>query len=222
MYLPHLRQAILTAMRVEELEKMVAVERAALKRINVGIVAIQKDGSVVSINDAAVRIFGDNDGLALLESGLKAAHAQDDRKLHEIIASVFSDDPAMGHNLAGRLLINRPSGLPPYSVSVGPCKMPGSMCFGVEPRIVLLINDAGAESAHTEEQIASLHGLTFAEARLAKQLAAGATLQEASEKLEISRNTARTHLQSIFRKTSTNRQSELVRMLTLSLGTQPH
>jgi len=53
-------------------------------------------------------------------------------------------------------------------------------------------------------------GLTPAEARLALHLAAGDTLRSAEAKLSIRYETARTHLKSIFQKTGTCRQAELV------------
>ena len=53
-------------------------------------------------------------------------------------------------------------------------------------------------------------GLTPAEAKLALHLAAGETLRSAEAKLGMTYETARTHLKSIFQKTGTCRQAELV------------
>jgi DNA-binding CsgD family transcriptional regulator len=53
-------------------------------------------------------------------------------------------------------------------------------------------------------------GLTPAEARLALQLVAGETLRVAAGKLSITYETARTQVKSIFNKTGTCRQAELV------------
>lgn len=64
---------------------------------------------------------------------------------------------------------------------------------------------------------AMLHGLfdlTPAEARLAKHLASGETLNETAGRLGVSVTTLRTHLKSIFAKTGTSRQSELVSLLS--------
>lgn len=56
-------------------------------------------------------------------------------------------------------------------------------------------------------------GLTPAEARLAAQLKRGFALKEAAQALEISVNTARNQLKSIFDKLGVNRQSDLIRHL---------
>jgi DNA-binding CsgD family transcriptional regulator len=61
-----------------------------------------------------------------------------------------------------------------------------------------------------KQALHALWGLTHAEAALAMYLSNGDSLTSAAEKLGVSRNTARNQLQSIFSKTNTKRQSELV------------
>src|SRR5262245_51409150 len=60
-------------------------------------------------------------------------------------------------------------------------------------------------------------GLTPAEARLALHLVAGETLRSAEAKLSMTYETARTHLKSIFQKTGTCRQAELVVVIVTAL-----
>ena len=60
-------------------------------------------------------------------------------------------------------------------------------------------------------------GLAPAEARLALHLVAGETLRSAEVKLSISYETARTCLKSIFNKTGTCRQAELVIVILTAL-----
>lgn len=65
--------------------------------------------------------------------------------------------------------------------------------------------------------IATNFGLTVAETRILERLAAGATLAEAAEALEISVTTAKTHLAHIFSKTGVSRQVELVALVSRML-----
>lgn len=46
------------------------------------------------------------------------------------------------------------------------------------------------------------------------EIARGGGLQAAADELQISLTTARTHLQHVFEKTETQRQAELVRLVT--------
>ncbi|WP_374574256.1 alpha/beta fold hydrolase [Phenylobacterium sp.] len=57
-------------------------------------------------------------------------------------------------------------------------------------------------------------GLTAAEARLARKLRDGRSLQEAADELKVSVNTLRNQLRAIFEKMGLKRQSDLVRALT--------
>ena len=60
-------------------------------------------------------------------------------------------------------------------------------------------------------------GLTHAEARLALHLVAGETLRCTAVKLSITYETARSQLKSIFKKTRTHRQAELVIVVLTAL-----
>ena len=60
----------------------------------------------------------------------------------------------------------------------------------------------------------AVFGLTKAEARLACELACGDTIEDIAEEHGVSISTARVQLKSIFAKTGTNRQAELVAVLT--------
>ena len=70
-----------------------------------------------------------------------------------------------------------------------------------------------AQALPAEDLLRTLFGLTRAEIALTEKLANGQTLTEAAEAARISRETARTHLKSILRKTGTRRQSELTALL---------
>jgi DNA-binding CsgD family transcriptional regulator len=61
--------------------------------------------------------------------------------------------------------------------------------------------------------VATHYGLTPAEARLAVTLVEGKTLEEAVQLLDITVHTARTQLRSVFAKTETHRQPELIALL---------
>lgn len=64
-----------------------------------------------------------------------------------------------------------------------------------------------------EELLQNAYSLTASEARVCSLLANGENVEDVSEKLNISSNTARTHIKRIFGKTGSSRQAELVRLL---------
>jgi len=76
-------------------------------------------------------------------------------------------------------------------------------------RIIETDPNASLSPAH-----ADLFDLSPREVEVAEALLAGHSVESLCVLLGISRNTAKVHLHSIFRKTGTNRQSELVHLLS--------
>jgi DNA-binding CsgD family transcriptional regulator len=77
----------------------------------------------------------------------------------------------------------------------------------------VFISDPELEPLTNEAILRQFFGLTPAETRLAILLLQHRSVEEAAERLDISLNTARTHLKKLFEKTGTRRQSELVSLL---------
>jgi DNA-binding CsgD family transcriptional regulator len=75
---------------------------------------------------------------------------------------------------------------------------------------VLMLIDPPAASVGTLTVLQRLFGLTAAEARVLALLLDDCRPREIAEELQISITTVRSHLQALFAKTGTRRQSELV------------
>ncbi len=88
-----------------------------------------------------------------------------------------------------------------------------------DARLLLICRPQSKNAAQHVEDAALLFGLTSAEHRLLKLLFAGQSLPCAASSLGVARTTARTHLQRIFDKTGSRRQSDLVRLVALG-GTE--
>jgi DNA-binding CsgD family transcriptional regulator len=77
--------------------------------------------------------------------------------------------------------------------------------------IILLDLDAHPEP--TPQALRCLFGFTAAETQLAVELARGHNLLDIARSRRLSRTTIRSHLASLFVKTQTRRQAELVALL---------
>lgn len=98
------------------------------------------------------------------------------------------------------------------AVLVTPLK---TQIIGISPAIAVFLADESMRPASRTELLKMLFELTPAEAHLAERLAGGSSLTEAADSLGIAVGTARTQLKSVFSKTDTSRQAELVRLLLL-------
>lgn len=79
-----------------------------------------------------------------------------------------------------------------------------------DPMVAVLISIPQTHKGPSIEVVQSMLDLTFAEAKLATALANGESLKSYAESTEVSQNTVRTQLSSIFHKTGIKRQAELV------------
>jgi DNA-binding CsgD family transcriptional regulator len=79
----------------------------------------------------------------------------------------------------------------------------------------VFIGDPRTRTGDPTRLLGDLFGLTPGEARLALLLISGCSVEEAARRLAVKKATARGVLRSVFIKTGTNRQADLVRLLLL-------
>ena len=83
-------------------------------------------------------------------------------------------------------------------------------------RVALILCDGERSSVPSKQHLRRLYDLTPAEAELVLLLARGLRLEEAACARGIRIGTARAQLKSVFGKTDTHRQAELIRLLAIS------
>ena len=205
--MPHLRSAIETHRRLAGVRLEGDAMLDALDRLPSGIVLLDNRARPVFVNAEARRILEAHDGLSLDRGVLSAARPRDTQTLRALVASAAT--PGRG---GGSLALGRPSLLRPLGIDVVPLALP-AQC-GLPPRAVaVFIIDPERQFEEDAALIARLYALTPAEATVAAQLVAGDSLEEAAERRGITRETARTHMKRILRKTGAGSQAELVRRL---------
>jgi DNA-binding CsgD family transcriptional regulator len=79
--------------------------------------------------------------------------------------------------------------------------------------ILLLVREIESEMRTPVGQATALYGLSLAETQVLGQLLNGHALADAAEILGVARSTVKTHLESIFRKTGANKQTDLVKLV---------
>jgi DNA-binding CsgD family transcriptional regulator len=94
---------------------------------------------------------------------------------------------------------------------LAPQQMMGA--FGLRPVVVLLFYHPGSAPSIDSDLLHAVFGLTPAECRVATLLADGLSVKEIADRQRTRHDTVRKQLRSIYRKTATNRQAELVRLL---------
>ncbi len=100
----------------------------------------------------------------------------------------------------------------PLSVLVAPLTGKGAR-QGRRGAAVLYVRDPESPQTTSAAVLADVYGLTASEAKLLQALIEGKRLEDMARDFKVTINTLRTHLKSIFRKTDTKRQSELLSLV---------
>jgi DNA-binding CsgD family transcriptional regulator len=119
------------------------------------------------------------------------------------------------HNVAsGVAIVHRPSLRQPFVLIVSRLTTTTAETDDPSrPRVVVLVKDPSEAGSANAELLIDLFGLTRRESEVALAIVAGHGLRGAAQELGVAVTTARTHLQHVFEKTHTRRQSELTSLI---------
>ena len=182
-----------------------------LNRLPFGVLFVDAHGHVVARNIRARQIAEESDGLVIDRSVLTASSAREASKLRELIvrATTAAKDEVTG----APMNITRPSMRRPLTVLVGSLTLVDKSEGTAAPAAVVFVADPEDDYDIAEETVLHFFDLTPAEARLLVALVNGAHLAEVSETFHVTKNTLKTQLNQIFRKTGTSRQADLIKLV---------
>jgi DNA-binding CsgD family transcriptional regulator len=209
--LPHLARAARVTLKLATQEALRHAGFAALDRLSEAVILADGNARVIFANRAAEIILATADGIGVDTSGLYAATLPQTAALRRSIAlSARREDVA---NAGGSLLLERPSGRRPLSVTVAPLRGETAWSLNALPYVIVFVADPEQDSELPESRLRALYGMTRAEATVAGLISKGAGVKATARQLGIAPSTARTHLHRIFDKTGTRRQAELAHLV---------
>jgi DNA-binding CsgD family transcriptional regulator/PAS domain-containing protein len=218
-FLPHLERTVILHMYLNRIESERNLYAGAVDKLAVGTIILDQDGKVLQSNRLAQRLLAERDGIELVNDGLQVGTVRNCQEFHKLIDQALLSQKGKNPSLVKAMRVQRPSGRVNLGLIVRRVQQSewsdGRYC----PAVVIFISDPAQKSSALEEIVRSLFDLTPAETHLTFQLANGQTIDEASEELGISRNTARAQLRSIFSKTGVTSQTLLVRLILRSVAT---
>lgn len=218
---PHIRRAMIFHGFVERDAARATDLAAALDLVQIPILLLDASGHCVEANASAERFLAETDMLSLEQGAIRAQDHDLDARIASAIAAGNADIERIdtqplsiaftqsdGRRFAGHVL---------------------PLAGGLQHRIggqsrarsALFIQAVGDLLPLPGEVLVRLYGLTHAETRLIGLLGRDFSLDDTAAALGIAMSTARTHLQRIFEKTGTNRQSELIKLVLSALPGPP-
>jgi len=213
--MPHMQRAFQLHNRIQNLESRGACAAQALDSLPTGVIFLDGKGGIVLVNRTAQAILRRTGGLKLTSHGVEAGFAQENAKLKTMVQGALATGNGRIAHSGGVMAVSKPGSSRPLYLLVAPLRLKSVQLDKAAPVAAIFITDPELEPRMNARHFEELYGLTPAEAKLAKALAAGQSLSEAAEELSVGQSTLRSHLKSIFVKTQTKRQSELVRLLML-------
>jgi len=181
---------------------------AALNAMRLPAIALDQHGFVAEANGAAEAIF-DND-FRIKDRRLFVRDPAARALLKDAIDQLKTS-PRLNPLVTEPIIVQRQDKLP---VIVRIWRFDGAAQLPAQDvRALLTLNALGPKPGPPAATLAETFRLTPAEAKLASVIARGASPEIAARELKISQETARNQLKSVFAKTETHRQSELVALI---------
>jgi DNA-binding CsgD family transcriptional regulator len=207
---PHVRRAV-KIIDILDARKIEADTLAAtLDTFIAAVVVVGEDGRILHANDAARKMLAARTPIAAVDGVLSVRNAAADAELSAAISLARNDESQIGTGALGvPLRSDEPSVAHVLPLARGDVRtrlMP-------QATAAVFITRAKSESCTDVRALARSFNLTAAETRLLEQLAHNATLADAAGTLDISQETARTHLAHIFSKTGISRQADLLTLV---------
>lgn len=172
------------------------------------VLAISSSGHLIQANTAGWKMLEAKEFLVLRDRAISAADRRSIKGFANMISACLSGE-------ASEMLLLSDDRIP-VTVQAFPTGATSAQ-EKIRPAGLIYIADTRYPREDATAAMSRLYKLSNAEKKLVLALSDGSHLSEAAEKLGITRNTARNQIQSVYGKTGTRRQQELlVRLLRLA------
>lgn len=180
-----------------------------LEEASEAIIVLDTKAQILSMSARAEALLENSDCLFVQDRKLQVRDAEVASRLNQAISSAITSATVGG--AGGGVRLPRES-LRDWLVIVSPYPRFLDYLSVQTPGAILRFVNTDAMEPLTRTH-AELFDLTARETDVAAALLKGHSIESLCSALQISRNTAKIHLQSLFRKTGTHRQSELIHLL---------
>lgn len=219
---PHVRRALLTHWRLTEARLRNNLQATALDRAGYGLILTDAEGKVLHLSPLAEKHLQAAEYLTIQAGCLHARHPDDQGALTRLIHEA-------GLGLGGTLNLPRhtPPGQPAlasYHLTATPLREGqnlaafGPHAIASRPGVLLLLQAPnGTPAEDVLQRFAAQHRITPAETRVLQLLLQDLAPKQIASQLDVAIRTVRTQLSSLYTKTRTRNQRELVKAALASV-----
>lgn len=211
----HLRQAVQISGQLQAAVSRADLLMEAGNALGAGLVLCNDTGFIMWANNEALSILDRSPVLREVAGHIRAIHPGDSGALRSMLAQVAADDGERSPQLTlGRADVE--TSVQVMALGLRSQSAPGAR--DMSGTVALLLREPGRPLNISPAAVASLFGMSNAEARLTAGLCDGLSLRDYAQQRGISEGTARIQLKNALAKAGCPRQAELVRRVCTSLA----
>jgi DNA-binding CsgD family transcriptional regulator len=211
--LPHFQRAVAIGRLFDQGKEVQSMLTQTLDHVEAGVFLVAANGQIVFVNAVGQTMLDEGTKLRQRNRGLAAVVPEAQRMLREIFQAAESGDASIDARSVAVPLSDSADNrwfahvLP---LTSGHRQSAGSMYAAVAAVFVRNMSPGGATPL---EMLAKKYKLTASEIRVLDAVVKVGSVRAIAEMRGISEATVKTHLQHVFRKTGTGRQSDLIKLV---------
>lgn len=209
----HISRAVKLQKKHASNDKYIRAGLNSLKQQPVGSILANSNGRIFYLNDYAKSIIDKKEGLFIVNEHLYYGNAKSAKLLSDVLDLTLNTDQDHLENLT------KENSKKAYQINVRPFNTrsaPFQSQYESENMVQIIIIDPDKPLTLNAPLLENIFGLTASEAKVASSLTKNCNLKATQDELNISANTARTHLKHIFNKMNVTSQVELVKLIITS------
>ncbi len=215
--LPHVRRALGHHIRLGRLESQLTSISALVDRLVAPVLLVDRTGLLRYTNSSGQEALRRADFLVLRTGRVQPRSVKQERHFTDVLAAALSDDVSTAATeLSSSIRLLDGEGHAAVLI-VQALRGQANLSGMPQAHAVLFLIRADEKPSVNTTRLQMVFGLTPAETRLAEHLVSGKDLRQIGEELKVSRETLKSQLRSLFTKTDTRRQGELIARLLSSI-----
>ncbi len=214
--MPHLKNALRIRHALGIAENRARNAEAMLDASATASILLDGTGRIIHMNEAAQHIAIASDGFCVRVDRIVPTDPQRRGEFTALVTACTAAD--LGHS-GGALALGRSSPKRPLQVLVTPVRMIAK--YRASVRVLILATDPDRAVHFPDAILRHTYGLTPAETEIANALLTGFSLEEIAQLRKVSIATIRSQMKGLMGKTDTQRQGDLIRLLSTLPRTAP-
>ncbi len=215
--MPHLKNALKIRHALGLAENRARGAEAMLNASSTASILLDGEGRILHMNEAAQYIATAQDGLCVRIDRIVPSDPTRRSEFSALVTACTASD--MAHS-GGALALGRASHKRPLQVLITPVRLMDK--YRASVRVLILATDPDRAVHFPDAVLRHTYGLTPAETEIANALLTGFSLDEIAQLRKVTIATVRSQMKGLMGKTDTQRQGDLIRLLSTLPRTAPN